>query len=150
MASESPLPEVVILDFLKQRYPILMVDRVLSWEKGRDLRAVKNISVNDVHFQGHFPGYPIFPGVLTIESFAQAAAILIRITEGGEIPGTFDVIGAVMDFRFLRPLFPGDRLEIHMTISKTAGPNRIIEGKGTVDGEAVATGKFVFGKFKMP
>jgi 3-hydroxyacyl-[acyl-carrier-protein] dehydratase len=150
MPSENQSGDIPVLDFLKQRFPLLMVDRVLSWEKGRELRAVKNISVNDIHFQGHFPEFPVFPGVLTIECFAQTAAILIRITEEGEVPGLFDVIGAVMDFRFLKPIFPGDRLEVHMTISKTAGSNRIIEGKGTVDGELVATGKFMFGKLKMP
>ncbi len=150
MASKDSGGEIPVLDFLKQRFPMLMVDRVLSFEKGKDLRAVKNITINDICFQGHFPDYPVFPGVLTIESFAQTAAILIRFTEGGEIPGVFDVIGSVMDFRFLKPIFPGDQLEIHMTIAKTAGPNRIIGGRGTVNGEEVAAGKFSFGKLRMP
>lgn len=147
--SNGPTPEFSPLDYLKQRFPLLMVDRILNVEKGKSLRTLKNISVNDVHFQGHFPGYPVFPGVLTIECFAQAAAILIRM-EDGEAPGIFDVIGSVMDFRFLRPLFPGDRLEVLMEITKAAGTNRIIEGKGTVEGETVATGKFTFGKLKLP
>jgi 3-hydroxyacyl-[acyl-carrier-protein] dehydratase len=128
---------------------MLMVDKVLSFEKGRDLRAVKNVSVDEIQFQGHFPENPVFPGVLTIECFAQTAAILIRL-EDGDVEGLFDVIGSVMDFRFLKPIIPGDRLEIHMTITKAAGTNRIIEGKGTVDGELVATGKFTFGKLRIP
>lgn len=149
MASSSPAPEVPVLDFLKQRFPILMVDRVLSYEKGRKIQTLKNISADEIHFQGHFPGYPVFPGVLTIECFAQTAAILIRMIDG-ESPGVFDVIGSVMDFRFLRPLFPGDRLEVWMEITKAAGTNRIIEGKGFVGEEMVASGKFTFGKLALP
>ncbi len=148
MPNEVPGNELPVLDFLKQRFPILMVDRVLSWEKGKFLKALKNISVNDIHFQGHFPGSPVFPGVLTIECFAQTAAILIRM-EDGESQGVFDVIGSVMDFRFVKPILPGDQLEIRMEITKAAGTNRIIEGKGTVEGETVAMGKFSFGKLKI-
>ncbi len=148
MPNEAPGAELPVLEFLKQRFPILMVDRVLSWEKGKSLKALKNISVNDIHFQGHFPESPVFPGVLTIECFAQTAAILIRM-EDGEMPGVFDVIGSVMDFRFIKPLYPGDQLEVRMEITKAAGTNRIIDGKGTVEGETVATGKFSFGKLKI-
>lgn len=134
------------LDFLKQRFPIQMVDRVLSYEAGKELRAVKNITFDDIHFQGHFPGVPVFPGVLTIECFAQAAAILVRVTEGGEVKGVFDAIGSVMDFRFMKPVVPGDRLETHVVITKAVGSNRIFEGKCTVEGELVASGKMTFGK----
>lgn len=146
MANEKLPDEIPVLDFLKQRFPIQMVDRVLSWEKGRDLKAVKNITMNDIHFMGHFPDVPVFPGVLTIECFAQAAAILVRLTEGGEVQGVFDAIGSVMDFRFIKPVMPGDRLETHVTITKVVGSNRIFEGKCAVDGEVVATGKMTFGK----
>jgi 3-hydroxyacyl-[acyl-carrier-protein] dehydratase len=140
---------ISVLKSLRQRYPILMVDKVLSVEKGREIRTLKNISVNEPQFQGHFPENPIFPGVLTIECFAQSAAILIRM-EDGDVPGVFDVIGSVLDFRFTKPLGPGDQLEVHMVITKAAGTNRIIEGKGTVKGEVVASGKFTFGKFGTP
>jgi len=127
-----------------------MVDRVLSWEKGGEVRTIKNISANDIHLRGHFPGYPVFPGVLTIECFAQTASILIRLTEGSVAEGIFDAIGAVMDFRFVKPLFPGDQLEVRMRITKTVEPNRICEGKGYVGGEEVAAGKFIIGKLKVP
>lgn len=149
MANPSTAPEVPVLDFLKQRFPILMVDRVLSYEAGRKIQTLKNISVNDIHFQGHFPDFPIFPGVLIIECFAQTAAILIRMIDG-ESPRVFDIIGSVMDFRFLRPLIPGDRLEVWMEITKAVGTNRIIEGKGFVGEEMVASGKFTFGKLTRP
>jgi 3-hydroxyacyl-[acyl-carrier-protein] dehydratase len=148
--NEKSLDEIPDLSFLKQGFPLLMVDKVLSWEKGRELRTIKNISINEVFFQGHFPEHPVFPGVLTIECFAQTASILIRLTEGSAVKGVFDAIGAVMDFRFLKPIFPGDRLEVHMLITKTAGPNRMFEGKGYVGGEEVASGKFLIGKLRVP
>jgi len=145
-APRTPFPA---LEFLKQRYPMVMVDRVLALEEGHKIRTLKNITVNDTHFPGHFPDYPVFPGVLTIECFAQAAAILIRLIDG-ETPKLFDVIGSVMDFRFIRPLVPGDRLEVEMGITKAVGTNRIIEGKGYVGAEVVASGKFTFGKLERP
>jgi 3-hydroxyacyl-[acyl-carrier-protein] dehydratase len=151
--SEGREPEIQVLDKLKQRFPLLMVDRVLSWEKGGLLKAVKNISANEIHFLGHFPGNPVFPGVLTIECFAQAAAILVRLTEEAEgtaTEGLFDVLGAVLDFRFMKPIVPGDRLETHVRITKTAGSNRIVEGKCLVAGEEAASGKLMFGKISAP
>jgi len=147
MPDSAPSVEIWALDYLKQRYPILMVDRVLSHEISKKIRALKSITVNDIHFKGHFPGAPVFPGVLTIESFAQTAAILIRM-EDGETPGVYDVIGSVLEFKFFRPLVPGDRLEIQMEITTAIGTNRIIAGKGFVGEEIVASGKFTFGKFK--
>ena len=149
MPNDPSPQELPILDFLDQRFPLLMVDKVLSLEKGRRIRTQKGITVDEVQFKGHFPGIPIFPGVLTIECFAQAAAILIRAEDGKE-PGLFDVIGSVMDFRFLKPILPGDVLEVEMEITKAVGTNRIIEGRGAITGETVATGKFTFGKLRIP
>lgn len=129
-----------------------MVDKVLSWELGGVLKAVKNISVNEIYFQGHFPDFPVFPGALTIECYAQAAAILVRLTETAQgilQPELFDVIANVSDFRFLKPIYPGDRLETHVRITKTLGNNRIVEGQCLVDGEAVAKGKMFFGKVQQ-
>jgi|SRR5579859_771050 len=150
MPNEEGVREAPDSSLLKQRFPLLMLDKVLSWEKDRELRAVKNISVNDVHFQGHFPECPVFPGVLVIECFAQAASLLVRLTEDPPAEGVFDAIGMVMDFHFLKPIFPGDRLEVHITLSKTAGTNRMFSGKGSVDGQEVASGKFSLGKLRIP
>ena len=150
MPNEETARETPGFSLLKQRFPLLMLDKVLSWEKDRELKAVKNISVNDTHFQGHFPGHPIFPGVLVIECFAQAASLLVRLTEESSLENVFDAIGMVLDFHFLKPIFPGDRLEVHITLSKTAGPNRMFSGKGYVDGQEVASGKFSLGKLRLP
>lgn len=145
----SEVPPIPVLKSLRQRYPILMVDKILSAEKGKEIRTLKNISVNEPQFLGHFPENPVFPGVLTIECFAQAATILFRM-EDGDVPGVSDVIGTVLEFRFVKPLYPGDQLEVHVVITKVAGTNRIIEGKGTVNGELVAAGKIMFGKLGTP
>ena len=152
MPSEKS-PVIPVLPLLPQRFPLLMVDRILSYEVGKELRAVKNITVNDAPFPGHFPEFPVFPGVLTIECFAQAAAILVRLTEeveGKVVEGQFDAIGSVLEFRFLRPIVPGDRLETHVRITKVAGPNRIFEGKCYVEGQEAASGKMTFGKIRKP
>jgi 3-hydroxyacyl-[acyl-carrier-protein] dehydratase len=150
MPSEDRL-EVKILANLKQRYPLLMVDRVLSWKKWAELRAIKNITFNEPHFQGHFPGYPIFPGVLTIECFAQASALLIGLSRDEPLaPGLFDAIGTVMEFRLEKPIFPGDRLETHVRIAKMAGSNRIVEGKCFVEQTQVSSGKIIFGEIRLP
>jgi len=151
--NESLTPELNVTEYLKQRFPFLMVDRVLSWEKGGKLRAVKSVSVNEFYFQGHFPQYPMFPGVLTVECFAQTAAILVRLTElteGSAQEDLLDVIGTILEFRFLKPVFPGDRLETEVSITKTVGKNRIVDGKCFVSGEEVAGGKLVFGKIQRP
>ena len=143
--------DVRVLPSLKQRFPLLMVDKVLSWEKWRELRAVKNITVNEIYFQGHFPGYPIFPGALTIECFAQASALLISLSRDEPLaPGMFDAIGTVLDFRFLKPIFPGDRLETHVTLTKRAGTNRMFEGKCYVDNEEAASGKLIIAEIRLP
>jgi 3-hydroxyacyl-[acyl-carrier-protein] dehydratase len=151
MPNEIPAVDISVLSNLKQRFPMLMVDKVLSWEKGRELKAIKNISVNEIHFQGHFPGFPIFPGVLTIECFAQAAGLLISLSREKSLPpGVFDAIGTVLDFHFMKPLFPGEQMETHVTITKTVGTNRIVEGKCFVNGEIVASGKLMFGEIILP
>ena len=150
MPAETPAVEQSVLSHLKQRFPMLMVDKVLSWEKGRELKAVKNITINEIQFQGHFPEFPIFPGVLTIECFAQAAGLLISLSREKPLPpGVFDAVGAVLDFHFMRPLIPGDQMQTHVAITKTAGTNRIVEGKCFVDGEIVASGKLMFGEIKL-
>jgi 3-hydroxyacyl-[acyl-carrier-protein] dehydratase len=150
MPGDIPAVDISVLSNLKQRFPMLMVDKVLSWEKGRELRALKNITVNETHFQGHFPEFPIFPGVLTIECFAQTAGLLISLSRENPLPaGFFDVIGTVLDFHFMKPLFPGEQMETHVTITKTVGTNRIVEGKIFVNGETVASGKLMFGEIKL-
>lgn len=96
-----------ILDLLPHRYPFLLVDRVLEFEEHKYLRAVKNVSVNEPFFQGHFPGKPIFPGVLILEAMAQATGILAFKSVGKLEPGELYYFAGIDEARFKRPVVPG-------------------------------------------
>ena len=93
-----------ILELLPHRFPFLLVDRVLDFEEGRFLRAVKNVSVNEPFFQGHFPGKPIFPGVLILEAMAQATGILAFKSVGKLEPGELYYFAGIDEARFKRPV----------------------------------------------
>ena len=99
-----------ILELLPHRFPFLLVDRVLDFEEGRFLRAVKNVSVNEPFFQGHFPGKPIFPGVLILEAMAQATGILAFKSVGKLEPGELYYFAGIDEARFKRPVVPGDQM----------------------------------------
>jgi 3-hydroxyacyl-[acyl-carrier-protein] dehydratase len=102
-----------ILDYLPHRYPFLLVDRVLECEPGKQIVALKNVTMNEPFFPGHFPGHPIMPGVLVIEAMAQAAAILAFKT-GGRVPGNDMVVYflGIDEARFKKPVTPGDQLRL--------------------------------------
>ena len=106
-----------VLDYLPQRYPLLMVDRVLEFDAGKRILTLKNVSNNEPHFLGHFPGRPIMPGVLILEAMAQASGILVFRTLGGKPDANNVYYYAGIDkARFKRPVVPGDRLEIESLI----------------------------------
>jgi 3-hydroxyacyl-[acyl-carrier-protein] dehydratase len=106
-----------VLEYLPQRYPVLMVDRVLSCEPGKRIVALKNVSANEPHFLGHFPSRPIMPGVLILETMAQAAGILVFKTLNQKPSSDFIYYYAGIDkARFKRPVKPGDQLEIEVHI----------------------------------
>ena len=107
-----------ILELLPHRYPFLLVDRVLDFEEGKFLRAVKNVSFNEPFFQGHFPGKPIFPGVLILEAMAQATGILAFKSLGKLEPGELYYFAAIDDCRFKRPVLPGDQMILEVTFHK--------------------------------
>jgi 3-hydroxyacyl-[acyl-carrier-protein] dehydratase len=106
-----------VLAHLPQRYPLLMVDRVLECEPGKRILAVKNVSANEPHFLGHFPGRPIMPGVLILEAMAQAACILALRTKG-EVAGanTAYYYAGIDGARFKRPVVPGDQLQLEVHV----------------------------------
>ena len=106
-----------VMECLPQRYPILMIDRVLECEPGKRIRAIKNVTSNEPHFTGHFPGWPIMPGVLILEALAQAAGILVFRTRGDRPDSnTLYYLAGIDEARFKRPVVPGDRLEIEASI----------------------------------
>lgn len=106
-----------VLEYLPQRFPLLMIDRVKHCEPGKRIVALKNVSANEPHFPGHFPHRPIMPGVLMLEAMAQAAGILAFQTLGIKPTDNHDYLYAGIDgARFKRQVIPGDQLEIEVTL----------------------------------
>ena len=126
-----------ILELLPHRYPFLLVDRVLEFEEHKFLRAVKNVSVNEPFFQGHFPGKPIFPGVLILEAMAQATGILAFKSVGKLEPGELYYFAGIDEARFKRPVVPGDQMIMEVTFEKTRRGLTRFKGVATVDGKIV-------------
>jgi 3-hydroxyacyl-[acyl-carrier-protein] dehydratase len=117
------MAEMEIFDVLKclpQRYPVLMIDRVKECEPGKRIVAIKNVSANEPHFQGHFPGRPIMPGVLILEAMAQAAGVLVFSVDG-TTPNEHSVyyyVG-IDSARFKKPVIPGDQLELEVKLERS-------------------------------
>ncbi|MGE5638669.1 MAG: 3-hydroxyacyl-ACP dehydratase FabZ [Clostridia bacterium] len=108
-----------VLAHLPHRYPFLLIDSVKTLEKGKRIVAVKNVSVNEPHFQGHFPGRPIMPGVLILEAMAQAAGLLVFLSEGTkpDEASVYYYVG-IDNARFKKPVVPGDVLEVEVSIDR--------------------------------
>jgi 3-hydroxyacyl-[acyl-carrier-protein] dehydratase len=105
---------VEIMEILPHRYPFLLVDKVLEVEQGKRIVALKNVTMNEPFFQGHFPGYPVMPGVLIIEAMAQAAAIMAYLSSGSEASDKVSYFMAIDNARFRKPVKPGDTLRIEI------------------------------------
>jgi len=99
---------------LPHRYPFLLVDRVLEVEDGKRIVALKNVTINEPFFQGHFPGHPVMPGVLIIEAMAQVAAIMAYLAQGDEANNKVSYFMAIENARFRKPVKPGDQLRIEV------------------------------------
>src|SRR4029077_20536961 len=107
----------ILLDRLCYRYPSMLVDEITEYDAGRRLVAVKNVTVNEEFFQGHFPGTPLLPAVLTLESLSQVAAILLLQREGAP-PNARVYLRGVNDAKFRRQVVPGDRLRLEITLGR--------------------------------
>jgi 3-hydroxyacyl-[acyl-carrier-protein] dehydratase len=128
-----------ILQTLPHRYPIILVDRVLEIEPGARIVALKNVSINEPYFTGHFPGYPVMPGVLIIEAMAQAAAILTYITLGAKHgDGTLFYFAGIDAARFKRPVIPGDQLRLEVEMGRVKRGVGKFTGRALVDGQIAA------------
>jgi len=137
------MPEIdiyQILKFLPQRYPVLMIDRVKELEPGKRIVALKNVSANEPHFQGHFPGRPIMPGVLILEAMAQAAGVLVFSAEGATQQSdrmVYYYVG-IDNARFKKPVVPGDQLELEVKIERALRGIGKFSCVARVDGAVVA------------
>nr|WP_093317429.1 3-hydroxyacyl-ACP dehydratase FabZ [Thorsellia anophelis] len=124
-----------ILTLLPHRYPFLLVDRVVSVNLGKSLVAIKNVTFNEPFFQGHFPGKPIFPGVLILEAMAQATGILAFKSVGKLADGELYYFAAIDEARFKRPVMPGDQLVLEVEFIKERRGVARFKGVAKVDGE---------------
>ncbi|KAB2876468.1 MAG: 3-hydroxyacyl-ACP dehydratase FabZ [Burkholderiaceae bacterium] len=125
-----------ILERLPHRYPILLVDRVLELEPHRHVRALKNVSINEPFFVGHFPHRPVMPGVLMLEALAQAAALLAFESAGASVePDSVVYFVGIDAARFKRPVEPGDQLILEATIDRVKAGIYKFRTRGTVDGD---------------
>lgn len=126
-----------ILEVLPHRYPLLLVDRILEWEEGKRIVGLKNVTANEPHFQGHFPGAPVMPGVLIIEALAQCGAILfLKDLEDRE--SKLFYFGGIDKARFRKPVVPGDQLILEMVVLQSRSSTAKFKGTAHVDGKTVA------------
>jgi 3-hydroxyacyl-[acyl-carrier-protein] dehydratase len=132
---------------LKQRFPMLMVDSVTELEPGKRIRAIKNVTGNEIHFLGHFAEHAVMPGTLIVEAVGQAASILFAKSMGtGTRPGEFLVLGSINEMRFLKPVVPGDRMEMEVKVLKFIDDFALVEVSASVSGTEVAKGKLGFAR----
>ena len=131
-----------IMEMIPHRYPFLMIDRVIEIIPDERAVALKNVTINEGYFQGHFKRQPVMPGVLVIEAMAQTAAVLVVETLEGEAAGKLVYFMTIEDGRFRKPVFPGDQLFIHVTKVRRRGSVWKFSGEAKVDGVLVAEARF--------
>lgn len=128
-----------ILDLLPHRYPFLLVDRILEFVPNTSIRAIKNVTFNEPHFLGHFPGYPLMPGVLIVEALAQTAGLLLfKSKPEDELKNKLFVFTGLERVKFRRQVVPGDQLELNMNHVKNRMNVWKMDGTAKVNGQLVA------------
>ncbi|KJF85034.1 3-hydroxyacyl-ACP dehydratase FabZ [Photobacterium phosphoreum] len=128
-----------IQELLPHRYPFLMIDRVTNYDEGKTLTAIKNVSVNEPQFTGHFPKMPIFPGVLILEAMAQATGLLAFKTFGAPAENELYYFASIDKAKFRKPVVPGDQLILEVEFIKERRGIALFNGIAKVDGETVCS-----------
>lgn len=132
---------IQIQELLPHRYPFLLVDKIVEYIDNQSIVGIKNVTINEPFFQGHFPNRPVMPGVLVLESMAQVSAVLARISTDG-IPEDKAIFLCGSDnIRWKRQVVPGDTLRIEMTFVKKKRPLWIMDGKVTINGALCCAGQ---------
>ena len=131
-----------IMEMIPHRHPFLMIDKVVDMVANQRATGIKSVSINENYFQGHFPARPVMPGVLIIEAMAQTAAVLVVHTLGPEAEGKLVYFMSVDNARFRRPVFPGDRLDVHVTKQRHRGNVWKFEGRAKVGDNLMAEAVF--------
>jgi 3-hydroxyacyl-[acyl-carrier-protein] dehydratase len=127
-----------IMQAIPHRFPFLLVDRVVDIVPNASAVGIKNVSINENFFQGHFPQHPVFPGVLIIESMAQTAAVLVVETLGPSAQGKLVYFMTVENAKFRKPVVPGDQMRVHVVKEKQRGSIWKFSAEAKVDGKVVA------------
>ena len=127
-----------LMEMIPHRYPMLMIDKLIEVVPGESAIGVKNVTINEPFFQGHFPAKPVMPGVLLIEAMAQTAAALVVQTVGKEAQRKVVYFMTIDGARFRKPVVPGDRVLVHVTKKQQRGPVWKFQGEAKVDGVLVA------------
>ncbi len=122
-----------IMEMIPHRYPMLLIDRVIDLRVGKSAIGIKNVTINEPQFTGHFPTQPVMPGVMIVEAMAQTAAVVVVHSLGKEAEGKLVYFMTIDEARFRKPVTPGDQMHIHVSAVKQRGPVWKFEGKDIVD-----------------
>jgi len=135
------LDVVDIQNMIPHRYPFLFVDRVLEYEPGKSIVALKNVTMDEPYFQGHFPGRPIMPGVLMVEAMAQVGGILVY--KSVQTDDKLVYFMSIEKAKFRKPVVPGDQLRLEVEVIQNRGKAWKFAGKALVDGKVVCEAEFM-------
>ena len=128
-----------VMELLPHRYPFLLIDRIIELEVGKRLVGIKNVTINEPFFQGHFPGHPIMPGVLLLEAMAQAGGVLaLKSAAEQEIKNKLIYFMSIDKAKFRKPVVPGDQVRFEIEMIKVRGNIRSMKARAFVDGTLVS------------
>ena len=140
-----------IMNLLPHRYPFLLVDKILEFEDGKSIVAIKNVSFNEPFFNGHFPDYPVMPGVLILEALAQASGLLVFKTPSLCPPNESLYLFVGIDkARFKKPVIPGDQLRLKVEMKKSKQGFAVFDALATVEDEVAASAELMCGFKELP
>lgn len=131
-----------IIKCLPHRYPLLLVDKVIALEVNKKITAIKNVTVNEPHFTGHFPDRPIMPGVLIIEAMAQAGALMVTSAQDFDPENKLVYFMSIDGVKFRKPVVPGDVLELHIEVIQNRGNVWKMSALALVEGQKVSEAQF--------
>ncbi|BAH46399.1 (3R)-hydroxymyristoyl-[acyl carrier protein] dehydratase [Brevibacillus brevis NBRC 100599] len=142
MEIKAPLDIMQIQEIIPHRYPFLLIDKIEELELGKRAVGIKNVTVNEPFFQGHFPGFPVMPGVLIVEALAQVGAVAMLSME--EHQGKIGLFAGIDEFRFKDQVKPGDTLVLEVELTRVRGTVGKGHGRALVNGKVVAEGGLMF------
>lgn len=143
-----PLDSLAIRELIPHRYPFLLVDRIIELDPGQRAVGLKNVSANEPFFQGHFPEFPVMPGVLIVEAMAQVGAVALMAQEGNR--GKLGLFAGIDNVRFKRQVKPGDVLHMEVELGAFRRGVGTCSAKATVDGELACKGDLMFALIQDP